>query len=493
MTAQNQVALTGTFQTNVNKIPPFPQKLYQIVNDEKTDPIIEWSEEGNSFYIHNQSKLESDILPYWFKTNRMSAFVRQLNKYGFRKVTHLQQGVLKRDAEAEVAQYHHPNFCRGGEAQLALIHEAKKVKKDQLLVEAGSTEDLEVNMAPSTVTNRQSLDVNTILADIRRNQSRISQELSDLRGSDQALWAEANRSLQRYQQQQTTINLIVQFLGNLLSQMGKDKKPSTRSPVPVQQQRLMIEGSERTDAHGSHHPQHVNEHHHHQPSGNASIMEVVDDDDESGSNNEPIVETPPSTAPPNPSTAAPSPTSELPGGMSYNQLMRLSDGPQSPGAMPFVQPPDFDWSSLLPLNDTLNDPEFTSLFGSLQAYNTVPPLPDPQESSALQAQISEIEKSAQTTEADISTLSSILAGQAAASIPASPSNAPLPDDLAQYINIPLSPMLQDHAAPATEGRTRGQKRKSDVVDAPDMTGSTPVFSVNASVPKESITRKQQRR
>ncbi|KAF9052211.1 hypothetical protein BDZ89DRAFT_939730 [Hymenopellis radicata] len=280
-TANNQIALTNTFQSSLSKIPPFLQKLYKIVSDPATDHVIAWSEDGNSFYIHDQATLEAEVLPRWFKTNKTAAFVRQLNKYGFRKVTHLQQGVLKRESEMESSQYVHPDFHRGREDQLAMINEGKKQihVKESLLVDSIATEASTSGAGVPAL--RQTLDVNAVVSDIRRNQARITQELTELKQTDRALWDEAHRSLQRYQQQQNTINLIVQFLGNLLGQMGT-KDPTHHDshphvPVPVQQQRLMIE-DKRRDATTNHHDQDNHEGDGHNT--NARIMEVTDEDED---------------------------------------------------------------------------------------------------------------------------------------------------------------------------------------------------------------------
>ncbi|KAF8884244.1 hypothetical protein CPB85DRAFT_1233018 [Mucidula mucida] len=280
-TANNQIALTNTFQSSLSKIPPFLQKLYKIVSDPATDHVIAWSDDGNSFYIHDQATLEAEVLPRWFKTNKTAAFVRQLNKYGFRKVTHLQQGVLKRESEMESSQYVHPDFHRGREDQLAMINEGKKQIhiKEPLLVDSIATEASTSGAGVPAI--RQTLDVNAVVSDIRRNQARITQELTELKQTDRALWDEAHRSLQRYQQQQNTINLIVQFLGNLLGQMGT-KDPTHHDshphvPVPVQQQRLMIE-DKRREKPPNHHDQNNHEADGHNT--DARIMEVTDEDED---------------------------------------------------------------------------------------------------------------------------------------------------------------------------------------------------------------------
>ena len=66
-------------------IPKFLLKLWSLVNEESTQGIVEWSDDGTCFLVKDQSQL-IQLLPYYFKHNNMASFNRQLNIYGFRKV-----------------------------------------------------------------------------------------------------------------------------------------------------------------------------------------------------------------------------------------------------------------------------------------------------------------------------------------------------------------------------------------------------------------------
>mmetsp|Transcript_1464 Transcript_1464/g.5046 ORF Transcript_1464/g.5046 Transcript_1464/m.5046 type:complete len:241 (-) Transcript_1464:383-1105(-) len=66
---------------------PFLNKTYELVDDEETNDIVSWSEEGNTFVVWNANVFAKDILPKYFKHNNFASFVRQLNTYGFRKTT----------------------------------------------------------------------------------------------------------------------------------------------------------------------------------------------------------------------------------------------------------------------------------------------------------------------------------------------------------------------------------------------------------------------
>ncbi|XP_051151584.1 heat stress transcription factor B-3 isoform X2 [Andrographis paniculata] len=67
--------------------PPFLLKTYMLVEDPATDAVISWNGEGTAFVVWQPAEFARDLLPTLFKHSNFSSFVRQLNTYGFRKVT----------------------------------------------------------------------------------------------------------------------------------------------------------------------------------------------------------------------------------------------------------------------------------------------------------------------------------------------------------------------------------------------------------------------
>ncbi|KAG6334841.1 hypothetical protein ID866_4246 [Astraeus odoratus] len=64
----------------------FVTKLYQMINDPKSQHFISWTEHGTSFVVSNVGEFSRSILGSHFKHNNFSSFVRQLNMYGFHKI-----------------------------------------------------------------------------------------------------------------------------------------------------------------------------------------------------------------------------------------------------------------------------------------------------------------------------------------------------------------------------------------------------------------------
>ncbi|CAO3611256.1 unnamed protein product [Cunninghamella echinulata] len=87
-----------------------------MVNDQHIEEKISWSDNGESFIVLDIYEFSEVILPKYFKHNKWSSFVRQLNTYGFCKVTD-----YKNDNDKQTSEFTHPLFYRNGHHALHKI------------------------------------------------------------------------------------------------------------------------------------------------------------------------------------------------------------------------------------------------------------------------------------------------------------------------------------------------------------------------------------
>ncbi|XP_054462087.1 heat shock factor protein 1 isoform X2 [Anoplopoma fimbria] len=183
-------------------VPAFLTKLWTLVEDPDTDPLICWSPSGTSFHVFDQGRFSKEVLPKFFKHNNMASFIRQLNMYGFRKVVHIEQGGLVKP-ERDDTEFQHPFFIRGEE------HLLENIKRK--VTNVSSVRQEEVKMSAD--------DVNKILNDVqlmKGKQETIDSRIIAMKHENEALWREMASLRQKHVQQQKVVNKLIQFLVSLV-------------------------------------------------------------------------------------------------------------------------------------------------------------------------------------------------------------------------------------------------------------------------------------
>jgi hypothetical protein len=71
-------------------VETFPQKLFRMIDEaegEGKEDVVSFFPHGRAFAIHKPRTFITEFMPRYFSTSRMSSFQRQLNLYGFRRIT----------------------------------------------------------------------------------------------------------------------------------------------------------------------------------------------------------------------------------------------------------------------------------------------------------------------------------------------------------------------------------------------------------------------
>jgi len=105
---------------------PFPEKLYEMLETESNSPSVSsnsnqlpvvWLPHGRAFLVRKPKVFTTTIMPRYFRQTKLTSFQRQLNLYGFRRIT---QG-------PDAGAYYHQLFLRG-RPQLCMRMVRQKVK-----------------------------------------------------------------------------------------------------------------------------------------------------------------------------------------------------------------------------------------------------------------------------------------------------------------------------------------------------------------------------
>ena len=110
--------VTSTKVLNWQDRTSFPLKLHKMLGQTEADglqDIVSWMPHGRCFVVHKPKLFVDVVMPRFFRQTKFASFQRQINIYGFHRIT---QG---RDKNG----YHHPKFLRGQHELSAEIFRVK--------------------------------------------------------------------------------------------------------------------------------------------------------------------------------------------------------------------------------------------------------------------------------------------------------------------------------------------------------------------------------
>ncbi|XP_017683669.1 PREDICTED: heat shock factor protein 2 isoform X3 [Lepidothrix coronata] len=180
-------------------VPAFLSKLWALLGETPSNRLITWSQNGKSFLVLDEQRFAKEILPKYFKHNNMASFVRQLNMYGFRKVVHVDSGIVKLERDGPV-EFRHAYFRQGREDLLE--HIKRKVSSSRPEENKIRQEDLS-----KIICSAQKVEI---------KQTTIESQLSLLKRENESLWREVSELRTKHLQQQQVIRKIVQFIVTLV-------------------------------------------------------------------------------------------------------------------------------------------------------------------------------------------------------------------------------------------------------------------------------------
>ncbi|KAL4712650.1 hypothetical protein ACJJTC_007947 [Scirpophaga incertulas] len=189
-------------------VPAFLGKLWKLVNDSETNHLISWSPGGKTFVIKNQADFSRELLPLYYKHNNMASFIRQLNMYGFHKITSVENGGLR--YEKDEIEFSHPCFMKG-HAYL-LEHIKRKIANPKSIVTSNESGE-KIMLKPELM--------NKVLADVKQmkgKQESLDAKFSAMKQENEALWREVAILRQKHIKQQQIVNNLIQFLMSLVQQ-----------------------------------------------------------------------------------------------------------------------------------------------------------------------------------------------------------------------------------------------------------------------------------
>jgi len=95
---------------------PFPEKLHAMLSSGDLDVVVGWQPHGRAFLIRDKDVFVNKVMPKYFNQTKLTSFQRQLNLYGFVRLT---------APGDDRGTYYHSLFLRGRPDLCHLMHRTR--------------------------------------------------------------------------------------------------------------------------------------------------------------------------------------------------------------------------------------------------------------------------------------------------------------------------------------------------------------------------------
>ncbi|KAF8367965.1 hsf-1 [Pristionchus pacificus] len=220
----DQVAIMGGESVQVTredeKIPLFLIKLWNIVEDPSYQKIVHWDDSGYSFHIVDPYSFCRNVLPHYFKHNNLNSLIRQLNMYGFRKMTPLDRsGLTRAESDQDHLEFSHPYFVRD-HPELLINIKRKSSNRNE-------------NNSSGQVSQNNLGAVSEELRTLRERQRHMDAKMANLVKENENMWEQISHMRAQHDTQRKVVEKLVQFLVALVGPGQKPRIPRKRGMLAL--------------------------------------------------------------------------------------------------------------------------------------------------------------------------------------------------------------------------------------------------------------------
>ncbi len=184
-------------------------KLYDILNDNESNDIINWSSDDKSIIITNVNMLCNKVLPKYYKHTNYSSFVRQLNIYGFNKRKN-----LHKNKEGEC--YIHEKFNKNISKQ-QIMEITKQTKRIKLFSKLIKNKENKCDDSKDLIINDKDDLLKYLINKVMENKKYLNglkNEVSKLRDKNNNLYEKLKKIKDNFNGHKILLN---KFLNNIVN------------------------------------------------------------------------------------------------------------------------------------------------------------------------------------------------------------------------------------------------------------------------------------